>query len=191
MKNVRAFRGLALTGVAALGLIAMTPAMAESDFVTGNGAIAANAAVDFEINVPRFIRFQVGSNGATQDLVSFDVPAATMGDDADIAATSNGTLAVSLLGNVGDISLDATTSGPLSNGPDTLSWAEILATSDDAALDVPAIVDGATGAAETITANVGNSVVNRSADWTFAYSNTDIIGAGTYTGSVTFTASNP
>ncbi|MBY4598707.1 hypothetical protein K3217_24650 [bacterium BD-1] len=191
MKNVRAFRGLALTGVAALGLIAMTPAMAESDFVTGNGAIAANAAVDFEINVPRFIRFQVGSNGATQDLVSFDVPAATMGDDADIAATSNGTLAVSLLGNVGDISLDATTSGPLSNGTDNLSWAEILATSDDAALDVPAIVDGATGAAETITANVGNSVVNRSADWTFAYSNTDIIGAGTYTGSVTFTASNP
>jgi hypothetical protein len=191
MKNVRAFRGLALTGVAALGLIAMTPALAESDFVTGNGAIAANAAVDFEINVPRFIRFQVGSTGATQDLVSFDVNANTMGDGNDIAATTNGTLGVSLLGNVGDISLDATTVGPLSNGTDSISWAEIVASSDDAALNVPAIVDGATGAAETITANVGNSVVNRNAAWTFAYSNTDIVGAGTYTGSVTFTASNP
>ena len=139
MKNVRAFRGLALTGVAALGLIAMTPALAESDFVTGNGAIAANAAVDFEINVPRFIRFQVGSTGATQDLVSFDVNANTMGDGNDVAATTNGTLGVSLLGNVGDISLDATTTGPLSNGTDDISWTEIVASSDDAALDVPAI----------------------------------------------------
>lgn len=191
MNTVRSIRGLALTGVAALGLIAMTPAVAESDFTTGAGAISANARVDFEINVPRFIRFQVGSTGATIDEVVFDVAAANVGDGTDVAATSNGTLAVDLLGNVGTISLDATTSGPLTNGSDNISWAEILASSSNADLDVPVIIDGGTGAAEAITANVGTSVVNRTADWTFQYSNSDLIGAGTYTGQVTFTASNP
>ena len=191
MKTVRSIRGLALSGVAALGLIAMTPALAESDFVTGAGAISANASVDFQINVPRFISFQVGSNGATVDEVVFNVPAANIGDGGDIAASSNGTLAVDLLSNAGAINLTATTGGALSNGSDTISWSEILTSSSDAGLGVPVIVDGATGAATTIAANVGSSVVNRNADWTFDYSNTDVVGAGTYTGTVTFTATAP
>ncbi len=191
MKNsVRSIRGLALAGVASLGLIAMTPAMAESDFSTG-ATPSASARVDFEVNIPRFIRFQVGSAGATIDEVVFDVAAANVGDGTDVAATTNGTLAVSLTGNVGTISLDATTTAALTDGPDTISWAEILTSSSDAALDVPAIVDAGTGGAEAITANVGTRVVARTADWTFGYDNSAVYGAGTYTGRVTFTAANP
>lgn len=191
MKNtVRSIRGLAFAGVASLGLIAMTPAMAESDFSTGATPSAA-ARVDFEVNIPRFIRFQVGSAGATIDQVVFDVAAANVGDGTDVAATTNGTLAVSLTGNVGTISLDATTTAALTDGPDTISWAEILTSSSDAALDVPAIVDAGTGGAEAITANVGTRVVARTADWTFGYDNSAVYGAGTYTGRVTFTAANP
>ena len=191
MKNtVRSIRGLAFAGVASLGLIAMTPAMAESDFSTGATPSAA-ARVDFEVNIPRFIRFQVGSAGATIDEVVFDVAAANVGDGTDVAATTNGTLAVSLTGNVGTISLDATTTAALTDGPDTISWAEILTSSSDAALDVPAIVDAGTGGAEAITANVGTRVVARTADWTFGYDNSAVYGAGTYTGRVTFTAANP
>ena len=191
MKNtVRSIRGLAFAGVASLGLIAMTPAMAESDFSTGATPSAA-ARVDFEVNIPRFIRFQVGSAGATIDQVVFDVAAANVGDGTDVAATTNGTLAVSLTGNVGTISLDATTTAALTDGPDTISWAEILTSSSDAALDVPAIVDAGTGGAESITANVGTRVVARTADWTFGYDNSAVYGAGTYTGRVTFTAANP
>lgn len=191
MKNVRAIRGLALTGLASLGLIAVTPAFAESDFTSGVGAISANARVDFEINVPRFIRFQVGSNGAGIDEVVFNVAAANVGDGSDVAATTNGTLPVTLLGNVGTISLDATTTAELTDGTDDISWSEILTSSSDAGLDVPAIIDAGTGAAESITANVGTRIVNRSADWTFQYSNSNLVAAGTYTGRVTFTAANP
>ncbi|WP_339827161.1 hypothetical protein [uncultured Arenimonas sp.] len=176
--------------MASLGLIAMTPAMAESDFSTG-ATPSASARVDFEVNIPRFIRFQVGSAGATIDEVVFDVAAANVGDGTDVAATTNGTLAVSLTGNVGTISLDATTTAALTDGPDTISWAEILTSSSDAALDVPAIVDAGTGGAEAITANVGTRVVARTADWTFGYDNSAVYGAGTYTGRVTFTAANP
>lgn len=190
MNTVRSIRGLALAGVASLGLIAMTPALAESDFDSG-ATPTADARVDFEINIPRFIRFQVGSAGATIDEVVFDVAAANVGDDSDVTATSNGTLAVSLLGNVGTISLDATTTGALSDGVDTIPWSEILTSSSNAALDVPAIPNTGTGTAESITANVGTRVVNRTADWTFEYDNSAVYGAGTYTGRVTFTASNP
>lgn len=191
MKNtVRSIRGLAFAGVASLGLIAMTPAMAESDFAIG-AAPEASARVDFEVNIPRFIRFQVGSANSVVDEVVFDVAAANVGDGSDVAATTNGTLGVSLTGNVGTISLDATTTALLTDGTDTISWAEILTSSSDAALDVPAIVDIGTGAAESITANVGTRVVARTADWTFQYSNTDVVAAGTYTGQVTFTAANP
>ena len=191
MKNVRAIRGLAITSLASLGLIAVTPAFAESDFATGAGAISADARVYFEINVPRFIRFQVGSNGATIDEVVFDVAAANVGDGSDVAATTNGTLPVTLLGNVGTISLDATTTAQLTDGTDNISWSEIVTSSSNAALDVPGIVDAGTGAAEAVTANVGTRVVNRSADWTFQYSNTNLVAAGSYTGRVTFTAANP
>lgn len=190
MNNVRTIRGLALSGVAALGLIAMTPAMAESDFQTGANP-AANASVDFRIEVPRFISFQVGSTGATIDEVVFNVPAANIGDGSDIAATTNGTLAVDLLSNAGAIDVTATTGGALSNGSSTISWSEILTTSSNAALDVPAIPDGATGAATTVAVNVGTQIVDHTANWTFDYSNTNVVGAGTYTGQVTFTAAAP
>ena len=47
MKNtVRSIRGLAFAGVASLGLIAMTPAVADSEFDIGNGALTANADPD-------------------------------------------------------------------------------------------------------------------------------------------------
>jgi len=190
MNNVRTIRGLALSGVAALGLIAMTPAMAESDFQTGANP-AASASVDFRIEVPRFISFQVGSAGNTIDEVVFNVPAANIGDGSDIAATTNGTLAVSLLSNAGAIDLTATTGGALSNGSSSISWSEILTSTSDAGLGVPVIPDGGTGAATTIAVNSGTQIVNRNADWTFGYSNTDVVGAGTYTGQVTFTAAAP
>ena len=86
MKNVRSIRGLAFFGVAALGLLVMTPAVAESNFQSGAGPLNANARLDFRVVVPKFIRFQVGSAGATVDLVEFTVPAANVGDGTDIAA---------------------------------------------------------------------------------------------------------
>ena len=60
MKNVRAIRGLALTSLASLGLIAVTPAFAESQFVTTGTPTVANDCLNFQVNVPRFLEFRVG-----------------------------------------------------------------------------------------------------------------------------------
>lgn len=175
-------------------------AHAESDFQTGAGALNANARLDFRIVIPKFVRFQVGSAGATVDLVDFDLTAsaANVGDGSDIARTNGGSVPVLLQSNNGNVSLTATTLGQLNNGAgENISFTEILSTSSDANLNVPTLVDGATSAAVTVTPNVGARVINRTANWSFAYSNSNFVGSGTYggvnvnNGRVTYTAALP
>ena len=101
------------------------PASAESDFQTGAGALNANARLDFRVVIPKFIRFQVGSPGATVDLVEFTVPAANVGDGTDIARTNGGVVPVLLQSNNGNVSLTGTTLGQLNNGAgENISFAE-------------------------------------------------------------------
>jgi hypothetical protein len=198
MKNTRTLRGLALAGLASLGLLVLAPANAESDFQTGTGALNANARLDFRVVIPKFIRFQVGSAGSVIDLVEFSVPAANVGDGSDIARTNGGALPVLLQSNNGNVAVTATTLGQLNNGAgENISFAEILSTSSDPLFNVPTLLNGATSAAITVTPNVGTRVVNRTANWSFAYSNSNFIGAGSYggvnvnNGRVTYTASLP
>jgi hypothetical protein len=184
----------------AAALLASVPmlANAESDFQTGAGALNANARLDFRVVVPKFIRFQVGSAGNVVDLVEFTVPAANVGDGSDIARTNGGAVPVSLQSNNGNVSLTATTLGQLNNGAgENISFAEILSTSSDPLFNAPTLLNGATSAAITVTPNVGTRVINRTANWSFAYSNTNFTGAGNYggvnvnNGRVTYTASLP
>lgn len=188
MNNVRRIRGLALTSLASLGLIAVTPAFAESDFDIGANPSAA-ARVDFEVIIPRFISFQVGSAGANVDLVQIDVADPNSG--TAVARTNGGALDVAILGNVGNIEITTTTTllqDAVST--DTLSWGEIDTTSADAVnLPAPVLADGAI-AAVTVTPTAGR-IVNRSSTWSYEYANSALVGAGTYQGTVTYTASAP
>ena len=190
MKTVLNIRGLALTGVAALGLIAMTPALADSDFVSGGGNLSANADLDFRVVVPQFISFRVGSAGTTVDLVQFDVAAANVGNNAPVARSNGGGAAipVALRSNVGNVNLSAAGSGTgLTDGTNTIAWSQISgASSNAAALPVPGI-----GVAATTLNAPASGVINSSADWTFQYLNNNVLGAGTYNGTVTYTAATP
>ncbi len=177
----------------------VSSAQADSSFVTGAGAITATTNLDFRIIIPKFIRFQVGSAGATIDLVEFSVPAASVGNAIPVARTNGGVVPVLLQGNGGNISLVGTTTGAggLTNGSEFISYAEITSSSSNAQLNAPTLVDNAASATVTVTPNVGASVVNRTADWTFVYDNSNIVAAGTYgginvnNGRVVYTASLP
>ena len=189
---------LGAAGLLCLAMAAVMPAHAESDFQTGAGTLNANARLDFRVVIPKFIRFQVGSAGGTIDLVEFSVPAANVGDGTDIARTNGGAVPVLLQSNNGNVSLTGTTLGQLNNGAgENISFADILSTSSDPNLNVPTLSDGGTSAAITVTPNVGTRVVDRTANWSFAYSNTNFVGAGSYggvnlnNGRVAYTASLP
>ena len=182
---------LGTCGMAAVLAVLGAPltASAESDRVNGTTSLAANARVDFRVNIPKFVSLRVGTPATSIDEVVFDVAEAGIGNTTDVSATSGGdvgpgVLTAQVLSNGGPVSLDANSDGPLTNGTQTIPWSEILAASSSAALPAPAI-DGAT---ETITA-AANGVANELAQWTFTYSNTAIVAAGSYTGRVTYTAS--
>ncbi len=183
MKTVSTLRAFALSGIVAASFAAIAPAHADSKFTTGTGTISAAPQLDFRVIIPKFIRFSVGTaTDGTVDLVEFTVPAASVGGGSDIARTNGGAVAVSLLSNGGSVTLTGTTTGALTDGGENISFAEILSTSDSTGLNAPTLVDGAVSAPLTITPNVGTKVVNRTANWSFAYSNTNVVAAGSYGG---------
>jgi len=194
------------TSLAALG----TPmlANAESNIVTGAGALSANAKLDFRVVIPKVIFLQVGTgtsmaNNASVSLIDFDVPAANVGDSSVIAATvpsgdlGNGVVTAKVVGNAGTVSLTSTATGALGNGAgDTLAFTQISTASTllttGTILAAPALTNG-TSAIVTLTP-VGK-IVNQDARWTFTYLNATVPPSGTYGGTnlnnsrVTYTAS--
>lgn len=169
-------------------------AQAESTFTTGNTAnLSTQARVNFQITIPKFVSLRVGTAGATIDTIAFSPLAADVGNAASQAGTggdlSNGTVNVRVAGNNGDITLGAATTAaaPLTNGAgDTIAWTQITVTAANGAPAHP-IVNGA-----AVNLPATNRVVNITAgDWTYAYANTNVVPAGTYTGTIVYTATVP
>ncbi|HTN49818.1 MAG TPA: hypothetical protein VMK32_10340 [Burkholderiaceae bacterium] len=187
------------TLAAAVALAVPFAAHAESNFTTGGGAnITATARVNFSVVIPKFVFLQVGtgpvfpamSANATIDTITFNVPAANVGDGTVINATAgsgnlgNGAVTVRVVGNNGNMTLGATGPATLTSGTDTLAWTQIAT----------AVTGGAThppvnGAAVTYTAT--NKVVNVNGTWTYTYLNAAPLASGTYTGQVLYTATTP
>ncbi len=193
---------LSLTA-AATALAFSGAAFAESNINTAAGPnTTATARLDFAIVIPRVLFLQVGTgtnlaNNTAIDLLTFTVPAASLGNTIPVAGTggnlTNGAVTVKVFGNNGDIGLTATTTGALNNGgvsPDTIPWSEInvvpsapvaaslgyIAT----AIPHPAIPLTGTGVSTSITAT--NKVVRQEGIWTFTYKNTVAYPAGNYGG---------
>jgi hypothetical protein len=110
------FKNLGQVALVAV-LAAPIGANAESSFQTGAGALSSSARVDFQITIPRFLALRVGTAGAPIDLVSFTVPAANVGNATPVAGTGGdlgaGSVTASVLGNGGNVTLQATTAGPI------------------------------------------------------------------------------
>ena len=123
--NASKFTKLALAVALAFPMLAS----AESNFVTGasTSAPGAQARLDFQITIPKVLYLQVGTgtyftNVGTVNLIDFTVPAVNVGD-ASLIASSPASVAVRVVGNNGNITLNATTAGALGNGSgDTISF---------------------------------------------------------------------
>ncbi|WP_157667658.1 hypothetical protein [Comamonas serinivorans] len=148
---------------------------------------------------------------ATQDTVVFNVtptvapaPAAlTNGNDLSrswngsspsFSGTPTATLPVAVRSNAGPVSIAAQVSAPLSNGSHTIPMSAIGVTSSSSALPAPALPAAGTGAAVLVpTGGTGTSaapslLTQQTANWTFTYTHPPATPAGSYSGTVTFTA---
>ena len=187
----------------ALALALATPllASAESQLTVGTGD--ANARLDFRIVVPRVLFLGVGTGAAgltansTIDTVTFDYSSnpSAIGTGAAAGTITGNVVPVRVVGNNGQITLTANTTGALTNGTaDTIAWSEITATSSLAALPSPAIPLTGAGVASNVTLSSGTKITDRSANWTFSYANSAVVAPGTYgttNGRVTYTAAMP
>ncbi|MGH8031644.1 MAG: hypothetical protein ACREO8_04580 [Luteimonas sp.] len=187
-------------------------AAAESQYVTSLAPpLTANARLDFLVTVPNILFLRVGTGAdfttnPTINQIAFVVPATNVGDGTTIAATvgsgdlGNGAVTAKVLGNNGNITFTSTTLGALGNGAgDSISYGQINtavgALTSTVPLPHPTLADGAT---TTVTlAPTTGRIVNRDARWTYSYTNTAVVAAGTYGGvnvnnsRVTYTASMP
>jgi hypothetical protein len=216
VKKVIALSTLSLTALLA------TPARAESTYNTSATAGSTAAArLDFSIVIPQVLFLRVGTSAGntsttgTVDAPTFTVPIASVGNGTAIAGTGGdltaGAVTVRVYNNGGgNVSLNSTTTGPLTNGfagEPTIPWSQITVVGaalpattagyTNAAITHPAFntaAAGGLGTATTLTAT--NRVVRFEGKWTYSYANTAIAGLmpGTYGGTaakngrVTYTA---
>lgn len=179
-------------------LVALLPvvAHAESNVSTGTGTLTATGRVNFSITIPRVLFLQVGtgtllaSNG-TIDTIAFTPSAGVVGSGAAVAATAgsgdlgNGQVTVRVIGNVGSVALTATGPATLTNGTGgTIAWTQIV-TAVSGGTTHP-IINGA-----GVSYPASGNVVNLTGGWTYTYANSVTPAAGTYTGTVTYTATTP
>jgi hypothetical protein len=199
---------IVLTSALGLAGLAATPAHAESTFttpaITGS---TATARLDFSIVIPQVLFLRVGTSAGntsttgTVDSVTFTVPGANVGDSSVIAGVGGdltaGAVTVRVYGNGGNISLNSTTTGPLTTGTagEVIPWSQInvvgaalgATTSGftNAAITHPAFnlgASGGTGTATTLTAT--NRLVRVEGKWTYTYLNATLPAAGTYGGTI-------
>jgi len=191
-------------GLAVAAALAAPAALAESNTQTGGGALSAPVHLDFSIVIPRLLTFRVGSSGATIDLITFTVPAASVGNSSSIAGTGGdlggGAATVAVTGNGGQVTIteaNNSSGAGLSNGlGDTIAYSEIATSSSDPTNLYAPVHSNAGGNTSQPVLSSGRVTI-RTATWTYAYKNTTFPGSGTYGGvnlnggRVTYTASMP
>jgi hypothetical protein len=203
-----------LAGVAALALPLL--ASAESNVQTGAATAApgATAHVDFSIVIPKILYLRVGtgssyttgaltSNGAI-DLITFSPTAAQVGSGTAIPGTggdlTGGVETAAVVSNSGNVTLNATATGALSNGAgDTIPFSQITTTAttltSGTALPAPTLTNATSG--NVLLTAPATKIIVQDAKWTFAYANSAVVPAGTFggintnNGRVVYTATMP
>lgn len=197
--------------VVGLFVCATTALAGQSKDNNTSGGLSVSVDLRHRVEIPQILYFRIGSGTfGSVDKVVFDVGAAGTGNNqtysgapvpgsgTPIAATSNGSLYVQIMANVGSLTLNYDLSDPLglSDGGGTyIPFDEIsVVSADPGGLPAPALSNAGAGGGISVPIS-GNShggrVVRRDTTWTYTYLNQQSPAAGTYDGRVTYTLSAP
>ncbi len=173
---------------------------------TAAGAQQASASVGVSVQVPRILYFRLGAAGAEVNTVRFDVrlaaplntlpsndvvyggvlpPRTRASARADDDGASDGNLSVRVWTNSGSVSLDCA-GAPLTAGTQQIPLSAIRVTSSNTTLAHPGT--SLSCAARSVGAAGTNDL---RANWRYRYTPTVLPAAGTYSTTVTYTASQP
>ena len=149
---------------------------------------AYGVTVIIRSSLPPSVFIRVGSAGGRVSEVDFAIPSANVGDGTPITGRRQIQIRVrarAFPANSRIVNLVADSSNPLVNGTSTTPFTSISWISSDA--DIPS---GTFNGGTQLLMSFFNSRRIRSRH-TFSYSNTQVLEAGTYTGTVTYTLSMP
>jgi len=200
-----------------LAVAAATPLLcqAESNVATGAAtATGAQAHVDFTITIPKILYLRVGTGSSyttgsllanpTIDAITFAPGAGVLGNGTSVAGTGGdltlGVETAAVVSNSGNVTLNATTAGALSDGAgDSIAFSQITTTTTSntstTALPAPTLTNGTSG--NVVLTAPASKVIVQDAKWTYGYANSTVPPAGTYGGvvannsRVTYTATMP
>ena len=132
---------------------------AESDSATGAGA-SASADLRFQIFIPSFIYFRVGTVGAVVDTVDFQPTVTEVATGATTNALGGtGTVDAVLISNGGQVTItpsnDGGGNGLSDGGSNHINWSQIVATPTTPGLDPPQLSNTG-GTPSTITPDSGS-----------------------------------
>jgi hypothetical protein len=188
-----------LLGAAALTLPLM--AFAESNVQTGaaTNSPGATAHLDFSVVIPKILYLRVGtgstySSGAltsvsTVDLITFSPTAGTVGNGTAVAGTggdlTGGVETAAIVSNSGNVTLNATASGALSDGNgDSIPFTQITTAAttltSTTALPAPVLSNGVSS--NVVLTAPATKLITQDAKWTFSFANAANVPAGTYGG---------
>jgi hypothetical protein len=188
-----------LLGAGALTLPLM--AFAESNVQTGaaTSSPGATARLDFSVVIPKILYLRVGtgstySSGAltsvsTVDLITFTPAAGTVGNGTAVAGTggdlTGGVETAAIVSNSGNVTLNATASGALSDGNgDSIPFTQITTAAttltSTTALPAPVLSNGVSG--NVVLTAPATKLITQDAKWTFSFANAANVPAGTYGG---------
>ena len=211
MKFIQAFVGMIICSLSILSWADKRTSTAPS--TTPNQSVSATVYLDFNLNIGKFIFFRVG-DGAYPNISSSvsevvltatttQLPSGVTNGNSQAlswngtAPVINGSTSVSLpvevRSNAGQINLKTTVTNALAKGSETIPFSDIKISSSDSNLPAPVIPGSGTSASVNVVgggSSIGGTLVTqRSANWTFNYvPSTSGLSAGTYSGTLTFTA---
>jgi hypothetical protein len=181
----------------------MLPFLAHSESNVQTGAATASpgatAHLDFSIVIPKILYLRVGTGSTyatgaltsvnTIDLITFSPAAGTVGNGTAVAGTggdlTGGVETAAIVSNSGNVTLNATASGALSDGNgDSIPFTQITtaATTLTSTTQLPApVLSNGTSSNVVLTAPATKLIV-QDAKWTYSYANAANVPAGTYGG---------
>lgn len=185
-KSKKFFMGLAILALLA-GLGGGQAVWAESDLRVGG---SATARLDFSVTIPTILYLQIGTVGATIDVVSCTL--ANIPGTGAVAMTSGGTnpvpvRAAALVPAAAAVRLLANSSTALSNGGGgTIPFTQISWVAGGGTFSSGTFSGGAAQVLDTFAGSA-----DRNGTYAFSYANANYYDTGVYTGRVTYTLSSP
>jgi hypothetical protein len=192
-----------VAGFVALFSAGATPVFAASGSCNVASCTTPGVDLNFQVDIPSLVRLRIGDATAVNTLL-FAPTAAEVGTANAITGSGGDQLGISrvtvqVLANGGATSVQVDTSvtgggsgldclggsGSCQNGVNFLAWDEITVTGNGCSVTPPILDNSGSGFA---TYNATSGIVNEACAWDYTYDNTTVPVDGTYTGTVTYTA---